>query len=432
MASRTLQLIASVALFVAARADAQKATVYYDHRYDPGNPSKDERLRYREPGETGGDFDRGPIDRLVVGKGKHAACFAIVSANPLLYDYSAKATAVEVKTADEMKGLLEALQALASLAPGMAPPGAPAARRDEADGFREYVDSVVSMVQGFDSMTAVRIASDTARHVGNSARAMLAIHQRREAAAVRAETLFVRNKASREFQLVRPAHLNVLKELASLRSEALAASVGNDTTNAGRHPLRCVDVDKDRLSVALHITPKVEMPGGPKRPTGDSVPVAAFEVDPARDAKFDIAPALIINPFTYDARTYGVENGVVVEQKDWGRFRVRTGLHFLFRASARSNWWGTVGASKGDDTAPDLFFGIVNRFGASAVAPSLALGFGLAAMRVPVGIEGDGIAIGQALPANVEKLEDVVRREYRGGLGVFVTLTGLKLTGDNQ
>jgi hypothetical protein len=97
----------------------------------------------------------------------------------------------------------------------------------------------------------------------------------------------------------------------------------------------------------------------------------------------------------------------------------------LALARAAGPLWGAVGVARGASIAPDLFVGLALRAGESVVGTNMIVGAGLSLSKVVVGLsEGRE---GAALPSDVTDVQKIGAREYRAGIGVILTVSGLSL-----
>jgi hypothetical protein len=186
----------------------------------------------------------------------------------------------------------------------------------------------------------------------------------------------------------------------------------------------CVDVNKDRVSVSLSISSRLastEKADLQRRKPGDKV--VSFEAEPVSTVVFEVVPGALVTSLVSGARTFVVENGVVVGRP--------AGTAFHIGGFAMGRWpktpvWGALGVATSDTKNPDLFAGLVVRLGNLITGPNLGIGGGVSWTYAPVGLKKG--AEGQPLPSGVDKLDDIVDRSYQPGLGVVFTLTGLKLS----
>ena len=87
--------------------------------------------------------------------------------------------------------------------------------------------------------------------------------------------------------------------------------------------------------------------------------------------------------------------------------------------------WAAAGVAKGFDISPDLFVGATLRAGESVAGTNIVVGAGLTVAKVVVGLsEGRE---GGAVPTDATDVQQIVKHEYRPGVGVILSVSGLSL-----
>jgi hypothetical protein len=407
-----------------ARVAAQRATVYYDHSPAGGDASA--RMGYMAPGSATRLEQRPPRPIEVDENGQ--VCFVIDHANPLLYSYAISTKALTVDTPSEFGTVASAFTAaLGALTSGLGAAASGVTEPEDQQALREYSDSVTTLVSAARALDSLKWASESEPVFDSTyARAQVLIRRGRVANQV-ADALYKKWGATTAVWV--GAGARVMQEL---KSTPLARLGELDTEfSAARTASRsrlCTDVGRSGVSAALSITPKATPPRTSgvtlDRPTDskDGKPVASVEVDPQSTALFEVAPGAVVNLAVRDRREFRLENGVV--RASSGSPTFDPGLFVNIRTGRRSPIWATFGViqSEGRKAAP--FIGILQRFGYSLSGPHATLGIGVSILEVTTELTKG--AVDQPLPADVTRLEDIVRRERKPALGVTFTVSGFE------
>jgi hypothetical protein len=404
---------------------AQNAIVYYDHR--PGSSTMDSRLQFQLPEDEASFRRNGPPPRFYVPKGQKA-CFVVENSNPVLYVYSVGAKVLTVGTPADLAPIFAALQqvlgvevASALEAVGRQADSLRAGRAPEEGEVEYYAALVEDLVSRLRSMQQLKLDSDNEVSFESSVASVAAAYsdaqKANEIATQYFQTLPDRDKFI--ITLLREHQLDAWQSIGGIQKEFQDASeVVNDRL--------CVTVDDQRLQVILSVKAKfVPLEGQEiQRPVGNTL--VSFEVDPVPTSTFVVAPGAMLSMFVSEQKRYSVEDGVVIESND-NSPRFLLGV-FAMARTLRVPWlWGAIGVSSGGQGVPDLFFGLVSRFGSSALGTQMSLGVGLALAYVPVDLERG--AVGEPLPGDIDDVSQIVRRGLRPGLSVSFAITGLELGG---
>jgi len=386
---------------------AQNAYVYYSHA-----PSlqKDARLiEYIKAGDNKSDRKPGLPPVLKIRKGSQA-CFVVQNPNPLLYTYSVSFKTISPDEPEEITKFISQLSPIVSRG---------VSGTATANSIDNYLSNVDNINKSYIDIQKARLNSDNVtdfsetittleNSIGdaetniteaNDAYGDLDKEQQTKAASIRAYQLIIEDK------------INTIKgDVSAVKTYKL-----NELQS-------CVVVGKDRMVVTLSAVPKIKEIKDQKGKLRPIDSLASFTVSPQLD--YRIAPALLLSyPLTNSAKSFAVKNGVVVEQAvEFSRpilpiLQVRDWLAPI---------WGAVGVRpRGTEQVPDLFLGII---WSPIESPSITLGFGATFVNTPVALSKGGV--GLPLPADVEKLDDIVERKYLPGFGFTLTIGSLKLSGN--
>ncbi|MEJ7811493.1 MAG: hypothetical protein WKG32_13860 [Gemmatimonadaceae bacterium] len=231
-------------------------------------------------------------------------------------------------------------------------------------------------------------------------------------------------------------HANPLLYTYAVTTKALTVSPSrlNDMERefaAARAALKtslCADVGDHGMTAALSITAKAEPPKSTgvtlSRPTDgkDGKPVVAASIDPQSTALFELAPGAVVNLRIQDRREFRLENGVVRSSRGSPTFD--QGAFFNVRLTRRSPVWASFGVLQADKGKGVPFFGLLARFGYSLSGAHATLGTGVTLLDVSTDITQG--SVGQALPAGVATLDDIVRRERKPAYGITFTVSGFE------
>jgi len=398
-----------ITVAAAAHAVAQDTYVYYDHH--PGPASLDARLSYVSSGRDGG-LQTGRPPSLTVSSGSQL-CIRVSNRNTVLYAYTVTSKDIP---ADTIAGLGALIKQLTGVLNDRA--RTQAALRDAARANAQpvpidpdrYLRPVAELYALLVGMQDYQLASDTiadfARAAGEIARLTSQAAETHRAATAALGALGA-DTTSAEVRLIRTVHADVWSRIGVI-------------ANRFRHALGtlgdpfCARVGTSRLRVTLKIARAIVDPSGaPQRPVGDTV--LTLDVNPRDNRVFLVEPGAILSMFTQDRSTISLTNGNLAQAPDH-RVGVHPGVFALARAGSIRWLWVTVGIAAADNTVSDVFIGMTFRGGASLAGGLVSAGVGLALSRVPVGVSQG--SIGSALPADVKKVDDIIQREFRPGLGV--------------
>jgi hypothetical protein len=388
-----------------ARAVGQDAYVYYDHH--PGPASLDARLSY--VGDAGLRTGRPPA--LTVPSGSQL-CIQVVNRNEILYSYAITAKDIPADTIPGLSALIKQLNGALNSVSTRAAAGATGEPRRQS--YDPYLTAVADLYKKLLDIQSYQQASDTVADFPHAA-GEIARLTREAADTNRAATAALgglgADTNSAEVRLIRTVHADVWSRIGVIanRFRHALGTLGD--------PL-CTRVATSRLRVTLKIAATTaDLGGAPQRPTGDTV--LTLVVEPRDDRNVLVEPGTLVSAFTQDKSTIGVRTGVITQAPDHG-MGVHAGVFALFRAGTIPWLWVAVGAATGEQLVPDFFIGMAVRGGASLVGGRIFAGVGLALTRVPVGVSQG--SVGGALPADVKKVDDIIQREFRPGLGGFLAI----------
>lgn len=420
---RSLGFALLVTLASAGPAVAQDAYVYYNHH--PGAGDLQSRLSYTRSGRDAGQRQTGRPPALTIPS-RSRLCITVEAGNAALYSYSIAATKL---AADTVAGLGELIKQLGELTdlpraralaerqrqshlqqltqqqfqPAVAPQSA------QPPPYDAYLGPVAHLYAQFMQMQAHQLASDTVSDFTRAAaemarRASEAADTNRAAIAALGD---LRDTTAPEVRLIRAVHADTWNRIGVLDNRFRhALETANDAL--------CTEVETSRLRVTLKIARTVaDSSGRSQRPVGDTV--LTLDVNPSDGRSFLIEPGMLLSAFTQDKSIISVADDLVAQASDHG-VGVHAGVFAMARAGSIRWLWVTVGAATADNAVSDVFIGITLRGGASLVGGRISAGIGLALSRVPVGVSQG--AVDSALPADVKNVDDVIRREFRPGLGV--------------
>ncbi len=422
MKSTSYAIAAAVALVFGAPAHSfaqSQVVVTYDHMNSD--------LRYQQAGDDEKTHRIGLSakgDHLPVAEGGKF-CIRIIHANPLLYTYASSSK--ELSSA-QPSGLADLLAGLAPFSKAYLTASIGAAGADGSthtiDGLNKYSADVNQLLLQQTNLAKLKIESDkiprfdsTAAMAANFA----ATARNKDAEATKAYGAALEEAKGSESQKM------IVENLHSLQQTTMTAIVASaeEFTAAAAHTddLLCTDVKDKDLHVVLGITSKHPKGATPFRKAGDEL--VGVDIEPQSTTAFEVGTMGMLS-LNLPRKTFAIQNGVIAEGRDSSVDR-KVGVLALGRLWPVSWLWTAIGVSKGKDPSPDVFLGFVARSGWKLTGVHVGLGVGLMLANVPVGLGSDA-KVGSALPAKVENLDKIIIRDYRPGVGVTLSLTGLQLS----
>lgn len=413
-------------------AAAQHAEVFYDHR--PGTAG-DDRVRYLLPGErrsanpVNDAMHAGHPGRIEVAKGSEA-CFVVLNANPLLYSYSLGKKAVTVEAPAGLGEIITGLSGLLKTLGGMSLnfAGDPEHADADADGLIwRYTSEIVTLSAFAPSLDSLKRESDDEpdlsavfRRVRQREAELLEAQQH---ATARYDSALKAAKGDEgrlnTIRLLRSVHESAVKQATALVKEFKAAE-------SAPPPRLCATLESSRLRLTLNVAPKFKPREGERAARPADV-VLEFDADPVSVERFEVLPAWFVGFSVSGAMRFSLRDNVIGQGSD-RRPISSPGVLALGRVGD-SPVWGAIGISNGRDQA-DAFLGLVLRGGPSIVGSRLLIGGGLTLARVVTDLKSG--RVGEALPADVKKLDDLFVYEYRPGASVVFSLTGLAIGGGSK
>lgn len=397
-------------------AEAQQATVFYDHR--PGSVGVLSRVTYRDHNDLVDARRAGLPKRLTVPRGG-TACFVVENANSVLYSYSVGARSEAIEVPEALGDLLPTIQMVlnAAMARGFSM---------ESPTFEKYALEVAQVQAQLSILQSTRSGSDKTVSIAEAAASVRQALGNVVAAATNAEHTYNALRkplgaGSTREDTLRLVALDVLRaHQAGLVSRAMSIGDAFDTAAAADGEALCVPVEHDRARVFLSVARR-DPEAARSRPHGDTL--VAFEVDALSDAVFEVIPGAVLSLVTQDKLSFRLSDGVVRSDADRNP-RLRAGVLALARAWAPTWIWGGFGVSAESKGVADLFVGPVGRFGFQGNGPAINMGVGLSLSWINTGLK-NGAVLDQPLPPGAKDLDAVVDREMRAGVGVVFTVSGL-------
>jgi hypothetical protein len=399
------------------QANAQSAIVYYDHR--PGDSAIVPRVSYLMPGERSSrspnpkERHAGLPPALRVPQGS-SVCVVVEHANPLLYTYATASRAITTESTTGLASLLSSIVPIitaiekSSYARGYLTPS-----HDSQADLLQYARDVRHIAGIASNLDDVRDKTDAETDLSAAAHAADSLGTEADLENNSAAKLFASHRADTIFVLLHEVQTAAFAQIATRREEIAIAANASD-------PTFCSVLDDSRIRTTLAVTRKFKAASGEHafRPSRDSV----FSVvsDPLSTRVFELVPAAVLSFDMQGRRRFGIDNGVV-RGRDDKRPMFNPGILALGRVGGPL--WAAAGVGKGFDVSPDLFVGATLRAGESVVGTNIVVGAGLSVSKVVVGLsEGRE---GGAVPSDATDVQQIVKREYRTGVGVIFSVSGL-------
>lgn len=389
---------------------AQPVTVRYDHGNGPRPQSRvsyqlagDEITKIRAAGE--------PME-FAVKKGQ-TACVRIVDGNPLLYAYSVDTGTVAPPASEEGKlvalfgTIINALSGTtaAKVASKFRVAGGPS-----ATNYGSQVSSLYTRLQAIETAIESSDAGSFDLLEGAFKIQYESAASLNQAADESWERMDAVEKDSAEFT----------RFSQKLTWEAIQTwKTKLDVAVSKRDQPICYPVTAPKMRFTLAIKPTLKREG--KTPARITNPQVTFTVESRSADRVYFSPGLVLSTFVQDNASFAIVNGVVDSTSNHDP-AVGAALFAHYRIGS-SPFFATFGASDNNATAPDGFLGLTFRdeFMGSAVS----LGAGMVLRKTPVRLsQGQD---GAALPADAGDLKDLIVRQYRPGLGIAFSITGLSL-----
>jgi hypothetical protein len=402
---------------ISVQARAQSAIVYYDHR--PGDSAIVQRTSYLMSGDRS-SRDSNPKERhaglppaLRIPQGS-SICVVVEHANTLLYSYSAASKSVTTEATSGLAGLLSSIVPIltaiekSSNARGyLSPP------RDMEDDLLQYAREVRHIADIASTLDNVRLESDAASGLAGAAHAADSLSRVAGVENASAAKLFASHRSDTVFVLLHNVQSSAFEHISDESEEIATAAAASD-------PTFCAVLDDSRVRTTLAVTRKFKVASGEfaHRPAKDSV--FSIMSEPLSTRVFELVPAVVLSFDMQGRKRFGIDNGVVQGRQD-RRPMFNPGLLALGRIGGPL--WAAAGVAKGYDISPDLFVGATLRAGESVAGTNIVIGAGLSVAKVVVGLsEGRE---GGAVPTDATDVQQIVKREYRPGIGVILSVSGL-------
>lgn len=402
-------------------------------------------LQYRRPGDRT-DRPRGGLgsgDMLTVPQGS-TVCFVVDQANPLLYTYQAASKTVAVTAPDNLDAIVKALAPVISSTTGpsnasvlsasaavkatLSSSTADSATRATANAqlakltaelvqLDLYARTLDTLKTSVSELTKLKASSDDYKQFSDVMTKADALRSTFDAALKAAnESQKAARKSVAEDNVI-------LGQLAALQDVLVQNGAANyaEFVDANKRLADelCTTVKESRTQFVLGTKSRRGDGTKPARLVKDTV--ATVILEPRSDAAFEVAAGFMLGP-SLSRSSFALKDGVVVDNPTEDPL-VRPGVFAMGRLWDAGWLWASIGATKGKEATPDLFFGLVARPGLSLAITQLTLGAGLGLFQVPVGLTKG--AVGTALPKDVTDLDKIIDRRYRAGLALTFNLTGL-------
>lgn len=415
------------ALFCDANAQ-EVATVFVQHVKKTTSVNPDLQRSYQLPRENETVRHVGVPMLIPVPQGGKG-CFKVERSNPLLYTYTIGSKILKVETPDTINQVLKQLLALAPKAQvssaavtalagfGFIPANAEKAIVTKLNPDDVYAAKVGQLFRITTEMEDLKLSSDTAESLASLAKAGLVMAAQAadsNSAADAAYKVVSDPEPSMIVKMLRASQITQANKAKRLAQEFNAV----DALLAER--LCSGQVKDQRLHLSLSIAGKEGVPADNlKKITGDTV--TSFDIDPQSDTQLDFGPGMILNTLANPSKTFAVANGVIT-QGEGDQLLFRPAILANFRSWGPSWIWASLGVAGNTDGISDLFVGATGRFGQQVAGVRVAIGIGLAASNLPVGITKG--AVGAALPDDIASLDKIIKKRLVPGLGVILTATG--------
>jgi hypothetical protein len=337
-------------------------------------------------------------------------------ANTLLYTYTAASKSVTTEAPTGLASLLSSIvPIITAIEKSSNARGYLATSRDAEADLLQYAREVQHIADIASNLDDVRSETDAEPGLGRAAHAADSLAQVAETENTSAAKLFTAHRSDTVFVLLRDVQTSAFSHITAESQEIRLAAAASD-------PTFCALLDDSRVRTTLAVTRKFKVASGelPLRPARDSV----FSVvsDPLSTRVFELVPAAVLSFDMQGRRRFGIDNGVVRGRED-RRPMFNPGMLALGRVAGPL--WAAAGVAKGFDVSPDLFVGATLRAGESVIGTNIVVGAGLSVSKVVVGLsEGRE---GAAVPSDATDLQQIVKREYRTGVGVIFSVSGLSL-----
>jgi hypothetical protein len=419
MTVRKMGILAVAIVGFAPRARAQSAIVYYDHR--PGDSAIVPRVSYLMPGDRvsrpSDPKQRHPglPPALRVPQGS-SVCVVVEHSNTLLYTYTAASRSMTTETTSGLAGLLTSIvPILTAIEKSSNARGYVVGSHDSQEDFLQYARQVRHLADIASNLDDIRAGTDGEAGLGGAAHVADSVAEAAALENTSASKLFAGHKSDTVFVLLHDIQASAFEHIVAERAEIAVAAAASD-------PTFCAVLDDSRIRTTLAVTRKFKVPSGElaHRPARDSV----FSVvsEPVSTRMFELVPAAVLSFDMQGRRRFGIDNGVV-RGRDDKRPMFNPGLLALGRVAGPL--WAAAGVARGYDISPDLFVGATLRAGESVAGTNIIIGAGLSVAKVVVGLsEGKE---GGAVPTDATDVQQIVKREYRQGVGVILSVSGLSL-----
>jgi hypothetical protein len=407
--STVLFAVGLTAMVPPAQLPAQVVRVYVHH--SKGIDDLSDRVFYTPSGASIKDTVAAALSVPFSVPSGGKICVVVEDGNPLLFSYSVTSAIVPYTAPAGLTDLVAQLQTRFPSAIA----GQSAERLPAMETFPSLVQKLALVRQK--ALEDLRLHSDEFDHFSRVADSAKVLYN---SAKFDNEGADEKWAAANDADRVSWQDLRILQTVSWQRIAALNGSFITAAAVDGKD--LCTKIDHDHVKVTLKITQLVT--GDEAKYLARRVPKSdlAFDIDPESTAQFEVGAGTLITSFVNKGHSFAVENGVVVDRPYGTAWRLGAFAMARWRSSPL---WGAIGVAKSDTNQPDYFFGSVARLGNILTGPSLSIGAGIVYTNAPVGLKG-GAVVGTQLPSKIDKIEDAVVRQYQPGLGVTITVTGLK------
>jgi hypothetical protein len=415
-------ILTCLTLLTAATAGSQQMTVIVRHHPAPLTTDIDAQAFHRLPGRSAADSVNGlpPNIKLAETAPGEQVCYVVQGANPLLYTYSATTVDVPVTATPDTKEIADKFSAIIIKT---APPAPGAVGAAALSDLQEYQNRVAVLRDYLDSASTIKRESDEAASFAEiqarDTKGWAAIQKANQEAEKYYKAL---PAADRDKDMTKVHESFRAMALEHLKAAHTAVDAAAKQLLPGYNAMQvCRPMLKGRTKYFMTVKAREDAASlkPARRVAKDKEELAGFTLNPEYIERFRVAPGVFVAGLFGDDRDVGVENGTLSITKS-SRTYTRTGMFAMGRVT--NHLWPTLGAATSDGSSVDLYLGLQLRAGDFVFGPELSVGAGVAWMDVPVG--AGALRQGDALP-EAKKLEDVIEKDRRFGLGITFTITGL-------
>ncbi len=382
---------------------AQNNYIYYNHA-----PFMDDKVRIGGYLTEKDKVKGAPSSELQIQKGA-SVCFVIDNPNLLLYSYKIVTKVVEDKPSQELNDFVKLLEPLLENL---------IAKGDDGDDYVQLIDKIAELNI---KIEARKISSDSEADFSVVFAEMSENIKELKRKIGQANTQFeAMDVDEKKLKKGLQAYLKIIEERIGIIEKDLNATRVSLTSEY----TLCVPVEKGVMKVYLIATRKVKLNKDetPVRPVDT---LAVLTVRALDDQRYRFASGVLLSyPLGKGATSFAVENNLIVEKPVETDVSVPVMFQGRFK---KSNTWGAIGVGMGGEKIiKNIFLGIIFDLGEAVGSPfSMTLGAGATFMTTATRLSKG--KVGEALPADVKTIDDVIDKKLLPGFGVTFTIGALKL-----